>query len=77
MKTDPGIATVGGRSRSGFHQLGRRCLHQVQSAVRCSASRTKGELHPTKKPGGGREGEKHVTEKVRWSTTITQSCAAV
>ena len=27
----------------------RHCLHQARSAVRCRASRMKGELHPTKK----------------------------
>ena len=44
-----------GRSISGFHQPGRHCLHQARSAVRCSASRTKGKLHPTKNKGGGRK----------------------
>ena len=36
------------RGTSGFHRPGRHCLHQVRSPVRCSASRIKGELHPTK-----------------------------
>ena len=33
---------------SGFRRPGRRCLHQARSAVRCSASRMKSELHPAK-----------------------------
>ena len=33
------------RSTSGFYQPGRHCLQQARSAVRCSASHTKGELH--------------------------------
>ena len=37
-----------GRSTAGFHQPGRHCLHQARSAVRCLASRMKGEPHPTK-----------------------------
>ena len=41
---DPRIPTMPGRSTSGFHQPGRHCLHQARSAVRCSASRMKGEL---------------------------------
>ena len=45
---DPRIPTMPGRSTSGFHQPGRHCLHQARSAVRCSASRMKGELHPSK-----------------------------
>ena len=48
MAIDPGIPTLPGRSMSGFHRPGRHCLHQAQSAVSCSASRMKGELHPTK-----------------------------
>ena len=42
------IATVPGRRTSGFHQPDRHGLHQARSAVRCSASRMKGELHPSK-----------------------------
>ena len=45
---DPRIPTMPGRSTSGFQRPGRHCLHQVRSAVRCSASRMKGELHPSK-----------------------------
>ena len=41
------IPAMPGRSTSGFHQPGRQCLHQARSAVRCSASRMKGELHPS------------------------------
>ena len=48
MTIDPRIPVLPGRSTSGFHQPGRHCLHQVRSAVRCSASRIKGELHPSK-----------------------------
>ena len=45
---DPRIPTVPGRSTSGFHRPGRHCWHQARSPVRRLASRTKGELHPTK-----------------------------
>ena len=48
MTVDPRIPTMPGRSTLGFHQTGRHCLHQARSAVRCSASRMKGELHPSK-----------------------------
>ena len=48
MIIDPRIPTIPGRGTSGFHQPGRHCLHQARSAVRCSASRMKGELHPSK-----------------------------
>ena len=48
LTIDPRIPTVPGRSTSGFHQPGRHCLHQARSAVRCSASCMKGELHPSK-----------------------------
>ena len=48
MTTDPRIPTMPGRSTSGFHQPGRHGLHQARSAVRCSASRNKSELHPSK-----------------------------
>ena len=44
MTVDPRITTMPGRSRSGLHQPGRHWLHQARSAVRCSASRMKGEL---------------------------------
>ena len=42
------------QSRDGFRRvftgylIGIRFFHQARSAVRCSASRMKGELHPTK-----------------------------
>ena len=42
------IPTLPGRSTSGFNQPTRHCLHQARSAVRYSASRMKGELHPSK-----------------------------
>ena len=48
MTIDPRIPTMPGRSMSGFHQLGRHYLHQARCDVRCSASRMKGELHPSK-----------------------------
>ena len=49
MTIDSRIPAVPGRTTSGFHQPGRHRVHQAQSAVRCSANRTTGELHPTKK----------------------------
>ena len=48
MTMDPRIPAAPGRSTSGFHRIGRPCLHQARSAKRCWASRMKGELHPTK-----------------------------
>ena len=48
MTVYPRIPTMPGRSTSGYHQPGRRFLHQARDAVRCSASRMKGELHPSK-----------------------------
>ena len=48
MTIGPRIPTMLGRSASGFHQPSRHCLHQARSAVRCSASRRKGELHLSK-----------------------------
>ena len=50
MTIYPRILTMPGRNTSGFHQPGRHCLHQARSAVRCSASRMKSELHPSKNP---------------------------
>ena len=43
MTIDPRIPTMPVRRTSGFHQPGRPCLHQARSAVRCSASRMKGD----------------------------------
>ena len=54
MTIDPSIRTMPGRSMSGFRRPGRHCLHQARSAVRCSASRVKGELHRTKNRLGRR-----------------------
>ena len=51
MTIDARIPTTPGRSMSGFHRPGRQCLHQARSAVRCPASRTKGE------GGGGGRGQ--------------------
>ena len=48
MTINPRIPTMPGRSASGFHQPARHCLHQARSAVRCSATRMMGELHPSK-----------------------------
>ena len=48
MTIDPRIPTMSGRSTSGCHEPGRRCLHQARIAVRCSASRMTGELPPSK-----------------------------
>ena len=48
MTTDPRIPTMQGRNTSCFHRLGRPRLHQARIAVRCWASRMKGELHPTR-----------------------------
>ena len=48
MTIDLRIPTMPGRITSGFHQPDRHCLHQARRAVRCSASRMKGELHPSK-----------------------------
>ena len=48
MTIDPRILEMPRRSTLGFRRPGRHCLHQARSAVRCWASRTKGELHPTK-----------------------------
>ena len=46
---DPCIPTVQGRNTSVFYWPGRHCLHRARGAVRCWASRMKGELHPIKK----------------------------
>ena len=46
MTIDPLIPTMPGQSTSGFHRPGRHRLYQARSAVRCLASRMKGELHP-------------------------------
>ena len=48
MTIDPRIPTMPGRSTSGFQQPGRHRLHHARSAVGCSVSRMKGELHPSK-----------------------------
>ena len=53
MTIDPRIPTVQRRSTSGFRQPGRLCLRQARGAVRCSASRMKGELHPSVGEEGG------------------------
>ena len=48
MAVDPRIPAMPGRSTSGAQRPGRHCLHQARSAVRCLASRMKGELYPAK-----------------------------
>ena len=48
MTVDPRILTMPGRGTSGFRRPGRHCLHQAPTAVRNTANRMKGELHPTK-----------------------------
>ena len=58
MSINPRIPTIPGRSTSGFHQPGRHCLRQARSAVRCSASRMKGELHPSK--NRSKDGLRHL-----------------
>ena len=48
MTIDPRIPTMPGRRTSGFHHPGTQCLQKARSAVRGSASRMEGELHPSK-----------------------------
>ena len=51
MTIDPRISTVSGRSTSstsGLHRPGRHRVDQARIAVRCSASRMKGELQSAK-----------------------------
>ena len=48
LAIDLRIPTMPGRSTSGFRQPGSHCLHQARSVVRYSASRMKGEPHPSK-----------------------------
>ena len=45
MAIDSCIPTIPRQRTSSFHRPGRHCLHQARSALRCSASRMKGELH--------------------------------
>ena len=56
MTVDPRIPTMPARSSSGFDPPGRHCLHQVRSAVSCSAIRMESKLHPTKNRLCGRLG---------------------
>ena len=46
MTIEPRIPTMPGWSTSGFHRPGRHSSGQARSAVRCLASRVKGELRP-------------------------------
>ena len=52
MTIHPRITTMPGLQTSGSHRTGRHCLHQARSAVRCSASRKKSELHATTSRSG-------------------------
>ena len=51
VTVDPCNSTIPGRSTFGVHPPGTHSdihsVHQARSAVGCSASHTKGELHPT------------------------------
>ena len=49
MTIDPRIPTIPGRRTLGFHPPGGHCLLALSAKgnVRCSASRMKGEQHPT------------------------------
>ena len=66
MTVDPRIPIMLGRSTSGVYQPGRHCLHQARSAVRCSASRMKGELHPSKNRSS--DGLRHLMPTCSWMT---------
>ena len=44
MTVDTRIPAMPGRSTSGFHRPGRHRLHPARSAVRCRASRMKGDM---------------------------------
>ena len=48
MTIDPYIPSMPGRITSSCHRPGKHCLHRAHGAVRCWASRIKGELHPTR-----------------------------
>ena len=69
MTVDPRILTMPGRSTSAFPLPGRHCLHQARSAVRCSASRMKGELHPSKNRSS--DGLRHLVPTCSWMTAPT------
>ena len=78
---DPRISAMPGRSTSGFHRPGRHRLHQARSAVRCSGSRMKGELHPAMSRGvdinlhGSRQQENQQEEK-RKSSRLSEKQSA-
>ena len=63
MTIDPRIPIAPARSASGFHQPGRHGLHQARIALRCSASRIKGELHP------------RIARKTDFGTLCLRSCS--
>ena len=82
---DPRIPIMPGRTTSDFHRPGRHCFDQARSAVRCSASSLKGELHPTKSrlrgglsciwmtaSNGGHVASFHLTR--RWMTVLLSRC---
>ena len=50
ITTNPRVPTMPGWRSLGLHRPGRYCVRKARNAVtmRCSASRMKGELHPTK-----------------------------
>ena len=48
MTIDPRIPAMPGRGTSGFRQPGSHCFTKRESAVRCSASHMKDELHHVK-----------------------------
>ena len=62
MTIDPCIPTMPGRSTEGFHRAGRHRMYQART-VKCSASRMKGELRPTKNRVRG--GRSHMDDSVK------------
>ena len=48
VSIDRRVPAMPGRRTPGFHRPGRHRVHETRSAVRCSTSRMKGELHPAK-----------------------------
>ena len=75
---DPRTPTMPGRGAGRvFHRPGRHCSHQARSAVRCSASRMKGELHlGTKEPLAGRA-FLHMVDSVELIDWLGGVCACI
>ena len=76
MTIDPRIPTMPGRSTSGFHPPDRHRVHQAQTAVGCSTSHIKGELHPAKNHlrGGHRHHMRtflHVDDRFKLTNLIS------